>query len=319
MSKVKTVVELEEIEKFLKNNRSPTIKNIQILKGGEISQAFSFEDENKKFILKVRKVRKIHARREPFQKELNAREYIFQRDNNIPIPKVLQLGTYSEKEENRHIYCIVEKMEGSFVHLLPPKKHSIVDTALIQILQRIHCIDISKTSNYGHWESFDLATSNSWKEFILSQINKHKIFKKESIKQGEYNIDFLQEAIKKVTKLLKFCSEKRYLVHADYGYDNVLANSEGCITAVFDWEHSLFGDFAYDIAWLDFWKFREERTYEKLYKDVDQNLCPLDFSYYDERIRCYKMYIGIMAVSYFIDSDQRESFLSTKKIVESLF
>ncbi|GAH32371.1 unnamed protein product, partial [marine sediment metagenome] len=78
-------------------------------------------------------------------------------------------------------------------------------------------------------------------------------------------------------------------------------------------------DFVYDIAWLDFWKNREEGTYEKLYRNVDQNLCPLDFSYYDERIRCYKLFIGIMASSFFIDSNQKESFLSTKEIVESLF
>ena len=277
VSKVKTRIGLNEVKQFLVENFSEKSNNLEPLKGGEVSQAFSFEDQKQSYIIKIRKIRKIHAKRKPFEKELNAYKSITSRDKSIPIPKIIQKGVYLEEEGEKYIYCITEKAGGSFVHLFPQEKQRLVDVLLIKMLYKIHSIDISTTSNYGHWEHFDKGNYSSWKEFILGEIEEPNPFIEEARKGGE-EVDFLDQAMRRIRELLSFCTEKRYLVHADYGHDNTLADEAGNITAVFDWEHSLFGDFVYDIAWLDFWRFREEGAYAKIYQELYQNAKNVDFA-----------------------------------------
>jgi aminoglycoside phosphotransferase (APT) family kinase protein len=66
-----------------------------------------------------------------------------------------------------------------------------------------------------------------------------------------------------MTRLLDNCPEERYLVHGGYGFSNVIAH-EGKITAIVDWMHAMYGDFVYDIAWLNFWS--PEVNYSELFR-----------------------------------------------------
>lgn len=318
MSKVKTKITFDAVKNILEKNFTVNISNLEFLKGGEISQAFSFEDENQSYIVKIRKVRKIHAKREPFQKEINAFKYITSRDSTIPIPKVLKKGFFLEENGDKYIYCISEKADGSFTHNFPEEKQPLVDMSLVKMLFKIHNINISTTSNYGHWKDFDKADFSSWKDFILEQIKKSDTFIKEAIKSSIFNMDFLEQATLRIKELLPFCTNKRYIVHADYGFDNTLADENGNITAIFDWEHSIFGDFVYDIAWLDFWEFKKEGLYAKLYRKVNQKTSNLDYTNFNERLLCYKLFIGIEAVSFFIDSEQKDNLLETLKTIQFL-
>jgi len=318
MSKVKTKIDSKDVEQFLINKWSPDITNLSTIKGGEISQAFSFEDSLGDYVIKVRKVREIHKMRKPFHKEFLAHQYITSKDMSIPIPKVLKYGTFLEDDSARYIYCICEKHEGSFVHMFPKNEQETVDKSLVNMLHRIHCIDLSETNRYGNWTNFKEAASNSWKEYFSHELQRCQLFLQEAIDEGKYETEFIAEAIKKLKPLQKFCIEKKYLVHSDYGFDNVLANSEGEITAVFDWEHSLIGDFVYDIAWLDHWE-EKETTYAELYKDSIDAKCILDYTNYSKRLQFYKLYHGITAALFFIDSDQKEEFQRTKSRLETIF
>ena len=129
MSKVKTKIDSEDVEQFLENKWSPNITNLETIKGGEISQAFSFEDIKGHYVIKVRKVREIHKMRKPFHKEFLAHQYITSKDMSIPIPKVLKYGTFLEDDSARYIYCICEKHEGSFVHMFPKNEQETVSNS----------------------------------------------------------------------------------------------------------------------------------------------------------------------------------------------
>ncbi len=61
---------------------------------------------------------------------------------------------------------------------------------------------------------------------------------------------YFDDILARMNYLLKYCPEERYLVHADFGFGNVLAH-EGKITAVLDWTEARYGDFLFDVAWLD--------------------------------------------------------------------
>ena len=236
----------------------------------------------------------------------------------IPIPKVIEHGIFKESKQDKFIYSIVEKASGEFVHLAFEEIRQRVDEALIDVLYHIHSIDISETQGYGNWDEWSKAKNQSMGEHILDVIEKQKVFTNERLSNGIFEKELYERGKTKITELVEYCPSKRWLVHADYGYDNVLADKEGNITAVYDWEHSLFGDFVYDIAWLDFWEFRGKNAYSKIYREKYGSSKKLDFENYEERFLCYKLYIGMTAAGFFSESNQRDKYLEAKTKILNL-
>ena len=318
MSVLKTRVSISEVEDFLKKQFSTEVKNVEILKGGEISQAFSFEDNSDSYVIKVRRLRRRFRKFNPFAKESEIAEILNNRTPQIPIPKNLEHGIFKETRKEKFIYSIVKKVEGSFVHLFPKENSESVDRNLVDIMYLIHTTDISDSKGFGNWEKWRRAKLKSMQEYVLEGLEREKAYTNERFSSGIFEIDLYNAGAEKIRNLIHYCSPYRYLVHADYGFDNVLADEEGNITAVFDWEHSIFGDFVYDIAWLDFWGFREDNNYSKLYYEKYKDSEFLDLKNYDERLLCYKVYIGMSAAGFFSESNQEDKYLEAKQRVLSL-
>ena len=318
MSAMKTRFDIERVEGLLKEQFSADIKNLQVLKGGEISQAFSFVDESESYVIKVRKVRKRSRKFNPFEKEKTIMKILSKRNPTIPIPIVIKNGAFADIKGEKFIYSIVKKIEGEFVDTVPVEQATNVDSNLIDILHLIHTTDITDTKGYGNWWSWEQAKYKSMQDFIIEGLEREKIYTNERYSSGIFEIELYNMGSTKVKELIKFCPPNRYLVHADYGFDNVLTDSEGNITAVFDWEHSIFGDFVYDIAWIDFWCVREKGTYSNLYYNRFRESKSLDFENYDKRLLCYKIYMGISAAGFFSESNQEEKYLEAKKRILNL-
>ncbi len=318
MSSLKTEIETAEVYDFLIKNFSNNISNVKTLKGGELSKAFSFEAQSDEFVIKVRRVRKRLRIQHPFHKEIIIANVLKEQGFDIPVPKTIQHGVFKEDKGEKFVYTIVEKASGNPVHLFPEDEAISIDNLLIEYLHQIHLVDVSKTQGYGKWQEWSKAHFNSMNEHILDLIEKQKIYINSKYSTGIYEKELYENGLSKILELTEFCSVKRYLVHADYGYDNVLADKNGKITAIFDWEHSLFGDFVYDIAWIDFWCFRPENTYSKLYCEKYKSSERLDFENYDERLQCYKLFIGMTAAGFFSESNQKDKYLEAKKLILDL-
>jgi hygromycin-B 4-O-kinase len=318
MSSLKTQIEVTEVKNFLRKNFSEDIRDVVILKGGEISQAFSFQDGITEYVIKVRKLRKRLRIQDPFRKEMIIADILKEQGFTFPVPRTVQYGILKEDKAEKFVYTIVEKASGKPVHLFPTEEAKAVDDVLIDYLHQIHLVDVSKTYGYGKWQDWSKASFSSMKEHLLDLIEKQKIYTNRQYSTGIYEIDLYEQGRRKILEFCEFCSPKRYLVHADYGYDNVLADEEGNINAIFDWEHSLFGDFVYDIAWIDFWCFRPKNTYSELYYKKYKDSRNLDFDNYDKRLQCYKLFIGMTAAGFFSESNQKDKYLESKKLIIEL-
>ena len=64
---------------------------------------------------------------------------------------------------------------------------------------------------------------------------------------------------------------KPYLLHGDYGFDNVLVD-QGKISGVLDWANAKYGDFLYDVAWLDFWSLFGSTTWIERLEELTELL-----------------------------------------------
>ena len=103
-------------------------------------------------------------------------------------------------------------------------------------------------------------------------------------------------------RLLSYCPTERYLIHRDFGFDNVVADGAR-VTGVLDWAEFGYGDFLYDVAYLDY--FSQNIPYGALWHEraIRQQRHVVHF---EERMRCYMLNIGLhdMAIAATLDNER---------------
>ena len=298
MSKVKTKIAIEDVFLFLKNTQEETPRNLTFIDGGEASQAFSFENSTGNFVIRI------NASSNGFEKDKYA--YNNFQNNSIPIPKIISVGLFNEQYQ----YAISEKSEGSVLKDVTDNEYKEILPELFKILTSIHKIDVSNTSGFGSWSVKESAEADTWKEYVLSV--------QEYATDTLFNNSFLEKDVwdtyfSKIKELVSFCPEERYLLHGDYGSDNVVTNN-GNITGVLDWADSKYGDFLFDIAWLNFWN--PNRNPMSFFEDYYANEEPTEN--FTERVLCYQLLIGLGSLSFYAYSNQKEKYESSKKKLSSL-
>jgi len=304
MSTIKTKMAKESVVIFLTKLYGEDVSSIEFMVGGESSQAFSFQKKDEDFIIRINK------RLNGFEKD----KYAFENfsNKNVPIPKIIEIGKFN----NEHHYAISEKAQGQILDNLSDEEYKKVFPELFDILTSIHNIDITNTQGYGYWAIDGTTESKSWKDYVLN-VNKYVVV--EDNKPSLFETSFLEEELwnkvyKKIESLLQYCPEDRYIMHGDYGYDNVTSENSS-ITGVFDWEGSKYGDFLYDVAWLNFWN--PKRNPLSFFENYYTNTKPI--KNFKERVLCYQLRIGLSSLSFYAFSCQKEKYDSAKVKLVGLF
>lgn len=287
MSTVKTQINSEEVIAFLKKYFDPGVQVIEFLKGGELSQAFAFSASKGDFVIRINKDKYT------FEKD----EYAFEHfaGINIPVPKILEIGQFNEKL----FYAISKRALGKTFDLLDKETTLKLLPKLIETLDKIHATKI-ETGKYGYWDSFGKANIDSWKEFILHRDDEFVSSRPED--------NFIKRLHQLISDLEKYLPEERYLVHGDFGFNNLVTDGE-IITGVLDWGESVYGDFIYDVAWLSFWpsEVNFAEIFREHYKNKSQGV-----KFFEERLRCYELQIGLGSLGFFAKSEQKDDYEWTK-------
>lgn len=294
MSTVKTKINPEEVLAFLKKKVDSSIASVEFLKGGELSQACAFSIPEGDFVIRINKDKYT------YEKDKYAFDHFA--SVSIPVPEVLDIDKFNEQL----FYAISKRASGKTFDLLDKETTMKLLPQFINILDEIHSIKLDK-DKYGYWGSLGKADIGSWKEFMLHRddkfVNTHP------------NDDFIKRLHQSIQGLGKYLPEDRYLVHGDFGFNNLVTDGE-TITGVLDWGESVYGDFIYDVAWLTFWSsevsfadiFKEH--YEKNNRSVNN---------FEERLRCYLLQIGLGSLGFFAKSEQEDDFEWTKnKLLEMI-
>ena len=126
--------------------------------------------------------------------------------------------------------------------------------------------------------------------------------------------NLVELVIKKTDELIPYLSEDAYLIHGDYGSDNVVSVGRS-ITGVLDWGESAYGDFIYAISWLEF--FSLNIKYGKIFK---QHYLKngVNVPNYDKRLLCYQLGIGLASLGFYALSNQKKSYEWAKNKLLSL-
>lgn len=300
MSTLKTKIDETEVLLFLQKKIDPGITSLEFLKGGEMSQAFAYALKDKQYVIRI-----------------NSEDYSFKKDKyayenynspQILIPKIVSIGTYNHNLK----YCISEKIHGNTLDSGKDENRQY----LVQLFNTILQIQNIKLSlgNYGWWDEKGNANFKTWKDYILHK--KDDIYSNwdELEKTTFLEKSIVDAAYSLIENLLEYVPEERVLVHADMGYDNVFFEN-GKVSGVIDWGESLYGDGLCDIAFLHFWSSSVDISNEfKVFAGNSGRI----YENYEERMKCYMLFLGVGAIGFFAKSGQKEKYDKSKKRIEEL-
>jgi hygromycin-B 4-O-kinase len=297
MSTVKTKIDIKVVQDYLVENFDSGCSGFQILKGGEVSQAFSFFSNGKRLVIRVT-IREDNG----FLKDMYAY------DNfsvyGVPIPKIIKVDKF-----DKYYFAISEQAFGKVLDEFNGKEIVNLMQKIANVLDSIHSVDISDKKGFGDWNIEGVGKDESWKESLIGYLNREN----ESWEKRYGDTFFEKELFDKIHARLQETTDTllnyHYLVHADYGFDNTISDGKN-ITGVIDWEHSKYGDFLYDVAWLEFWapgvgysNFLKNH-YKKSDREIDN---------WNNRMLSCIFYFGVGSLGFFASSLQKKKYDWTKE------
>ncbi|WP_165422851.1 phosphotransferase family protein [Ktedonosporobacter rubrisoli] len=294
----KPTLQPEQVLTFLRSHFATPIENLTMLDGGEVAQAFACRTAGQEYIVRFN----FDTMGVNFAKELYVSQHFG--SGQIPIPTIVYVGKFQDFQG-----AISHKIEGQTMKSLPIEAYKQAFPALIETMYAIHQCAVPDGSGYGVFDAKGVGRRSSWREF-LSGVNAegdedeyfgkwHQLFETSFLERDLYECLYAR-----MSELLAYCPEERYLVHGDYGFDNVLVR-ENRIVAVLDWIGALYGDFVYDIAWLDLW-FPGQQTAEYIRRYYTQR--GFELPAYEQRVHCYQCYICLSALRFYAHMNKPEAY-----------
>ncbi|QAA33463.1 phosphotransferase family protein [Clostridium manihotivorum] len=249
------------------------IDNIKEASSGKIKRVYFFNFQNKEYVICFAKD----------NTEFEVESYLQDRFDKakIPSPKVLNKGCYKD-----YYYAISEKLYGIPICDLDKEEVESSLPSIMDTLKNIHSIDISSTLGYGWLNSNKNGQFKTFEEFLRHFFSKeiqgfwkdwYELFEKSFL---DYEV--FMELYRKMIKLAPYCEGKRYLVHSDFHYNNVLV-SNSKVTGVIDWGGVSYLDYFFDISKIVL-EFSEHDLFNRFCEFYKQN--DFDVSHARERFLC---------------------------------
>jgi hygromycin-B 4-O-kinase len=296
---IRPTLTLEKVRDLLQTLYPTGVQGLVALDGGQTAQAFSFVVENEAYVIRFSAENLTHR----FHQERHiAQTY---GSSSLPIPLVTHIGEFEGQ-----MYGISEKADGQALDHHPSLNQSVAMVNLIVIHDAILQADISQTTGYGWWHKAQWAgLHDTWHEHIAYVSEEepegrfyhqwHHLFDGAFLEKDRF-----ESVYKRMTDLLPYCPEDRYLVHGGLGFHNVVGHADGTITAVVDWTDSRYGDFVFDVAYTDFWWDGDIADHFLLHWQT----IGLDVPHFQERVLCYQLYTGLDGMRFFAKIGNKDAY-----------
>jgi hygromycin-B 4-O-kinase len=287
MSSSKISHSTERIRDFLLAHFCKEVSNIQPLKGGHWSSAYSFQSEKGDHVIRFASFD------DTFKNDQVAAGFA---SMHLPIPRIEAVG-----EAFGGYFAISERAFGEMIDDLDKGKMRRVVPAVFRMLDALREVDLSSTQGFGGWEPSGIAPYKTWRDCLLGIENDppgsvgHGW--RTSMANSPIGDSAFNEAFERLKQLADEPPDGRHLVHNDLLYRNVLV-AEDRISAVIDWQCSLYGDFLYDLAMFSYsapwfpsmegidWEAEAREHFASIGLDVPR---------LEERLLCCKIHIGLGA------------------------
>jgi LPS sulfotransferase NodH/aminoglycoside phosphotransferase (APT) family kinase protein len=275
-----------EAAHLLSRHFNGSVSAVSPMMGGQTALAFSFAANGERYVIRF------SFNKYGLYKDKYAYEH-FHSDVR-PIPKTISIAQHSQSIS----YSITEMAQGKELYTYPAESISGgLKSRLVDFIIGNRTTALPG-SNFGRWDDQGDAFYPTWQSYLRS-LNEtvennldslRTIFSDDQLERIQYNYN----------RLIDFCPDVRQLIHGDFSKDNIFTDGKK-ITALVDWDNSMYGDALYDLAWASFWE--ERMQYESVYNSrtvqvgfSEQNLT--------ERLQCYKMHGAISSLCWYMHSGQ---------------
>jgi hygromycin-B 4-O-kinase len=274
-----------DAREFLTAHLGRAVGAVELVGEGSWSRCFGFRDEGRERVIRFGNFF------DDFEKDRRAAAFA---SPALPVPEVWELG-----EALGGYFAISTRAYGEPLETLGAREWEAVLPSLFALLDALRTIDVAHTSGYGGWDAQGIARCATWRDFLLSveadTPERRTYGWRQRLAESPVGDTPFAAGMRRLFELADACPADRFIVHADLINRNVLVDS-GRITAVFDWGCSFYGDFLYDLAWLEFWapwhpslaatdiRGEARRHYSAIGLDVPD---------FDARLRCCLIHIGL--------------------------
>lgn len=293
--------------RFLQHRFEQPVQAVSILAPGWYSQAFFFQVGKDRFVFRINRFE------EDFKKDTLA-YHLFSGQVAVPIPQVVDMGRFDEERW----FAISEFYEGERLRFLPGQAETTVRYVTRNLFHKLDAIrqaDISKFVGWGRIDADGRGRFSDWRSCLTAfysakvTLDWPDLFRRTLMERDVY-----RRVIDSIGELLPYCPEEKYLVHGDFGIDNVLFKGER-VTAVLDWAEFRIGDFLYDLAILDFWS--DGIAYAIAWRlHADQK--GYDVPHFEQRVQCYLLHHGLTMLAMTAYHGNKERYYSIRERIGSV-
>jgi len=275
------------------------LTDIEGVPSGEISETYFISTDSEQLVLRI-----AHPKlRDTLYKDHYVSTCLVSK--SVPVAEFVQLGDFEGGT-----YCVSRRAEGVILTDLDQETFAGLVPTLVDTLDEIHHSDITDTSGFGSFDRNGEGRFSSWHEYLLA------VGLEETQEPGFYGrwYKLFDEGILERDLFFRLYDELkervldippvRSLVHADYGFDNVLATPHR-VTAVIDWANACFGDHLFDVARMQMlqpeWQF--EQHFRERYSARGEELPG-----YANRLWCYYVYMLLDGMRFYAQTRQPDGY-----------
>jgi hygromycin-B 4-O-kinase len=278
-------VQIAEAKAFLREHVAADASEVEILTGGDWSQAFGFTCSEGDFVIRFGR----HV--DDYQKDLAASKVASER---LPIPRVTEIG-----EALDGYFCISERVRGTMLDVLPPGRLSSTLPSIFALFDGLREADPGFTNPAkSTWAEDLLAVDqeteriHGWHDRMLSSR-----FGPDTYLRG---LDFVRERLPNLPTA-------KHLIHNDLLHNNVLVGADR-IAGVIDWGCAIAGDHLYELATFTLYQPWSPNMigieWRKLM--LEHLRCQgVNVADFNERLQTYEVHLGLVGMAYcaFLDDD----------------
>ncbi len=283
-------IDADAAARFLADHLGRTVDDVVEVGAGAWSNCFGFTDSGTEYVIRFGN----HV--DDYQKDQVASAFSSTR---LPIPVVTEVGAAFPG-----YFAISTRAHGEPLELLGAADWAATVPELLAVLDEMRAVPIDADAGFGGWGVNGKAPFASWRDFLLAvsvddaERRTHGWTTK--LADSPFGDQAFHAGYARLAEVSATIPSPQFLVHSDLINRNVLVRDRR-ITAVFDWGCSFYGDFLYDIAWIEFWA-----SWYPAMSDVDflavarahlndRGVVVQDF---DARVRCCLLHIGLDHLAY---------------------
>lgn len=293
---IKPAIEKSKISDLITQFYVTPIFDLAPLGTGHMALVHSFRVANQLYVIRIIEKKMAHT----LTKEIDIGKLLH--GSGVPLPPILHDGNFGDFH-----FAIAPFAPGQILDELTAAQHAKALPNIIKTVDMIHQVDVSSTTGFGAFYETAVGPFATWQDYLLSVGeeeesgffgNWHRLFEDSFLERPLFD-----QLYNEMQRLFAYLPTERYLIHGDYGFNNVLVD-EGRVTAVLDWANAKFGDFLFDVAYLTNSDQANYITEFEHYYHSQNRAVP----HYFERIRCYQCYISLDGLRFFAKVGNKDGY-----------